>query len=428
MTVSQFIEKYKRALFLRIIADPSFDVSIRVGSKDLKFQRNKVYLPDSTTKYRVSLNDIEKFTSEQHDDRRISTFLSEDVLWQPRDVQCLMDMAKDKSVRKYAMENLSRAKGVLWTVELIEDYKEFWSWYRLSSNPSVPWDDKMIEHFSDLVDFKELSYNGNLNISNPDTIEKYEMRWDWNAISGNPSIFKSLSSLIYSHDKVVWKNEPLAYYDLGANFEDLNSVYFSGSPGSRSVSVYPCVSTNPAIRWTASTYALYGKKIDLWLTLQFASFTNELILSLGDLINENRVFSVASTRFSDWTDSHPIYRNGWENFLRNYNTVVDEDLLYHLSHQDVTRIGFGGNAMRGHHQMEFSVKANSLVRSSSLKLTIDELAFCIRLIPEKFINECSIDIRLFNSIIKPDLLSHPEKLEQLIRSIERFDKWTISND
>src|SRR5690554_769870 len=64
---------------------------------------------------------------------------------------------------------------------LLEEYKDEWSWGKLSRNTSLPWSESFIERYIDKWNWKNLSYNTSLPWSD-DFIDKYVKRWDWNSL------------------------------------------------------------------------------------------------------------------------------------------------------------------------------------------------------------------------------------------------------
>lgn len=52
---------------------------------------------------------------------------------------------------------LSSNKGVFWSVEIIEQFQDYWNWRKLSSNESIPWSDELIAKFHDRWDRKLLN-------------------------------------------------------------------------------------------------------------------------------------------------------------------------------------------------------------------------------------------------------------------------------
>ena len=69
-----------------------------------------------------------------------------------------------------------------WSLELIEKYKDKWSWGSLSNNKTfnkaLPWSLELIERFEDCWSWGELSANEALPWS-LELIEKYKDKWSW---------------------------------------------------------------------------------------------------------------------------------------------------------------------------------------------------------------------------------------------------------
>lgn len=68
---------------------------------------------------------------------------------------------------------LSDNKGLRFTLNLIEKYKNRWNWNSLSSNKSLPWSNGLIEKYKDKWNWEKLSKNESLPWS-IELIEKYE--------------------------------------------------------------------------------------------------------------------------------------------------------------------------------------------------------------------------------------------------------------
>ena len=132
------------------------------------------------------------------------------------------------------------------------------------------WDDKRIEKFNKRVNFKNLSYNLNLKISQT-TLDIYQDEWNWSGISGHPTLINSLIPDILRHPKVIWQT-PSEYdnYDCYSNaLKDINLVYSVDRDNSQSY--LTSISTNPGIVWSKYMYSTYGMKLDLWLWALFGN-------------------------------------------------------------------------------------------------------------------------------------------------------------
>ena len=83
--------------------------------------------------------------------------------------------------------NLSRNEALLWSLELIEKYKNKWYWSNLSENKALPWSLELIEKYQDKWSFGLLSQNKFLPWTF-ELIEKYKDKWDWSSLSANEGL------------------------------------------------------------------------------------------------------------------------------------------------------------------------------------------------------------------------------------------------
>jgi hypothetical protein len=74
---------------------------------------------------------------------------------------------------------ISDNTSIIWSLELLDEFKDKWNWKHLSRNSSLNWwSGPMIKHFEDKWDWIELSNNSNLNLK-IETIEKFKAKWNW---------------------------------------------------------------------------------------------------------------------------------------------------------------------------------------------------------------------------------------------------------
>lgn len=98
---------------------------------------------------------------------------------------------------------------VSYSFSLINEYKEFWNWNKLSSNIYVNWTIDMIRAFHDKLDFKVLSKNESVVWSNELIIEFSEY-WDFNSLLNNK--------------KIVWAKHLVGDYGSMINLEKIDSI------------------------------------------------------------------------------------------------------------------------------------------------------------------------------------------------------------
>lgn len=74
-----------------------------------------------------------------------------------------------------------------WSIQLIEEYEEYWQWYGLSENEDIPWSIELIKRFKNRWYWACLSTNTKLPWS-AGLIEKFKNYWTWNRLAKNESI------------------------------------------------------------------------------------------------------------------------------------------------------------------------------------------------------------------------------------------------
>lgn len=311
------------------------------------------------------------------------------------------------------LRDISKAQGILWSDELIERYIEFWDWSALLDNSSLLWTKNRINKFEKQINFKRLSYKTNVEFDY-ELVKKYEDYWDWNALSGNPKVMKNIETSIISHKKIVWVSKPYHWYDQNRNndLSELNSVF--DSCYSPSFGIEPCVCTCPSIYWTLEKFEKYKDKIDFWLLAMFGNLDNEIILKYGNELNENRFYRTEFTRYSDWRDEHPVYRNGWENLNLNMNFRLNFDLINHLFNKTTNLIEYGGDARSGHSEEEISRSIIDLFETKKLNIDFKDLCNIESKLPNKFLSENFIDYNIYMNIIRPVLIKEPSLISELI--------------
>src|SRR5690606_2744679 len=79
---------------------------------------------------------------------------------------------------------LQVSSHLLWTYEMIDEFKEIIAFKALSKSNNVDWSNKIISTFEKLLDFKELSKNHSITLDDT-IIKKYEIRWDFDSLSSH---------------------------------------------------------------------------------------------------------------------------------------------------------------------------------------------------------------------------------------------------
>jgi len=93
----------------------------------------------------------------------------------------LIDRYKDR----WTWCHLSLNNGIPWSEEIIIKYEEFWDWHNLSQNESILWTPKLLELYKDKLDWTYLS--SHLNILRPNSlINNLSTYLNWEKFSNNP--------------------------------------------------------------------------------------------------------------------------------------------------------------------------------------------------------------------------------------------------
>ena len=110
-----------------------------------------------------------------------------------------------KYQEKWDWQLLSRNTALPWSLELIEIFRDRWSWGKggLSTNSAIPWSIEIIDRYNNKWDWAELSRNKALNWS-LDLIKKYQDRWVWDGLSSNEALPWSFELIQLYEDRWDW--------------------------------------------------------------------------------------------------------------------------------------------------------------------------------------------------------------------------------
>ena len=140
--------------------------------------------------------------------------------------------------QKTHWKELTSNESFPWTFENVQQFadKVDSHWDYLSENPALEVSDKLINEFSDKIDWSRLSRNKQ-RFWTEEFIDKYQDKLNWNSISGNPSLPWSLSFIKLYANKIDWitlsKNEGVCWseYILDKYKEELAFGWLSENPG-----------------------------------------------------------------------------------------------------------------------------------------------------------------------------------------------------
>lgn len=119
------------------------------------------------------------------------------------------------------IKGLSNNKGIIWTIELLHEYKDQINWKHISQSNRINWwSSKLLHEFINKWDWIELSSNPSLRISSK-VIDEYKEYWEWDSkkIYGEHE-YDGLSkngSLAWNQAKIERFGDLLNWNDLSLN-------------------------------------------------------------------------------------------------------------------------------------------------------------------------------------------------------------------
>ena len=182
---------------------------------------------------------------------------------QPLDAN-LIERFKDR----WSWKELSENRVLPWSIELIETFADRWDWRRLSKNTALPWSIGLIERFQDYFpceysrfnwqaeDYEEfegwleLSENTSLPWS-IELIERFGGRWAWRSLSTNESLPWTQELIEHFKERCDW------------GFADIFNPHPNSDPGADlELDWYPYfisagLSGNEALPWTPQLIERY---------------------------------------------------------------------------------------------------------------------------------------------------------------------------
>lgn len=410
--LGDFFRKYSNPLLRLLLKDSDLNMSILYDNEKILFYKtnneksreNEVPNPRKLSKIEL-IEFVETLQANQFLSRR---FLPTHIIIEKEDIDFLLD-------ENYDLSYIQMAEGIKWTENLIDSYKNYWDWKGLSKNSKIKWTENLIDRYKEKVDFHQLSYNTNLEMTT-DLFLKYIDKWDMNGVSGNPSIVLQIEDTILSHPSTIWISKPDNDYEtcsvntfllfLNDTYNYHNNEYWG---------IKPCISTNPGLDWTLKKFNMYKNKIDFWLLAMFGKIDEEIITKHGVELDESRKVRTVYSSWSDWPISYPVYKTGWENLMDNFNFYVNRDLLLYLRRVKFSKIEFEGNMMDTPVNKEVNVF--DIIPADKIKIEFEQLYSYSHLIPEKYLNEISIDDYIYKNIIKPELLKNREYVRYILKCV-----------
>ena len=417
-TVYSFLLEYKLPIIQHLLKDKSINLSVYLDNNKLKTKSLvKQETSRITSPKRINKEELESFfsyKSSPNKNSRTDRFKKYQEVISKNYIITEEDIEFAKNEEYTGFNHFSISKGVLWSDELIERYLNDWDWKILSRNPSIFWSKERILKFQNEIDFKSLSFNKNIVLDN-EILKKFESNWDWNALCGNPSATNQIEYEIINHPKAEWTATPDRYYHLGvyeSKLYRLNDLYDNDMYNPYRIK--PSICTNPSIKWTLQKTEKYFDKIDFWLLALFGNIDYEVIYEYRKQFDENRIFNVKHTKYSDWRDEHPIYRNGWENLILNESLNIDMKLFKFLREIEMNVIRHEGDASTGHTPYNTVKRLGAIMTGKRFGMSFKEFVENnIYFQGGLLLNKTHIDKDIYLNIISPAFKNHKNLIKEV---------------
>ncbi len=97
---------------------------------------------------------------------------------------------------------LSQNNSIHWDSEYLNLFEEKLDWYGISESSSVLWTEKIIDKYEDKLKWRALSSNKSLPWTF-ELIEKYKVKWEWFTLSNNHGIIWDIRMFKHFYEKIV---------------------------------------------------------------------------------------------------------------------------------------------------------------------------------------------------------------------------------
>ncbi len=90
------------------------------------------------------------------------------------------------------------------SVTMIEKFADKLDWEEVSNNSNVIWTVDGINKFANKIHWEEFSRSCSENLISETTLQKFEGKWDWKALSNRDVLYNNWRLLDKFADKVIW--------------------------------------------------------------------------------------------------------------------------------------------------------------------------------------------------------------------------------
>lgn len=252
--------------------------------------------------------------------------------------QYMLDLILEKHM---AFDELANS-GFPIPPNIISKYWEFFSKKDLAQNPNIKW---TYENLNRLVkEDKQFYYHLSGNVHFPfsyEILQRNSKLFNWAMISLNPGLSKLTYQELYQLKELRW---------LPNNYSlDLIKDLKLDDWDRRNVRSLNCVCCNTEFFWKTFSESIVREKCDFWLISRFGKIEDKLIQIFQDDLDEERIVGTKNTKHSDWADSHPVQRTGWENLFDNENIIINDFFVKNFFNRKIKMTIYEGDSRFGHY-------------------------------------------------------------------------------
>lgn len=392
-----FISTYRKHILNNFLKDPDFSFFLSYNNLNWSNERT---IPKDLCNIKGHIEFNQNRIKFIHDNKNKIGF-SEDLFFSESEIQFLI---------KQEMWNLvsQNTNPEVWSIDFIEKYQTYLSWFALSRNNSIYWTKELIKKFEKKLHFTTLSHQPNIEIDF-DIYNQLKSKWDIRFLCSNSAICQDvrLEEEILNHPDCIWIEKEKYFYNV---------------PNPSSTFQHRGVCLNSGIEWTYEKYEKHSSKIDLWLLAKYGNLQYDIITRHAEELDEKRKWDHKGFR-TDWKHFPlKIYKTGWENLLSNMMAPINHSLLELISQKQVIITKVYGEERIGYYEKEEETLLIDLLSDIDYKnvqinynqfIRLDFLSIIEKLVSKK---DCFPDW-IYKNILKPEFTKDKDSIKRVFKTI-----------
>lgn len=284
--------------------------------------------------------------------------------------------------------SISLCETIKWSIQLFDNFYDYWDWEELCLNKGIKWDEYLIEKYISKLNFRALSSNPSVKWS-IELIEKYNNYWDWAELSYNNGINFTYDMILYFQEQWHWEPK-------------LNNWYWDEYEENKNKK---CLACNKSIKWTIEIVDKHFERIDFWRISLHGIIDEEVLIKYSNMFNRKEKCGFEYHKWSDFRCGEDIYKNGWENLKINRNTSFTKNIIDYFLNYSTTITYSKGNLANDGIIIEENISLLELFKELNFEgLTLDFLILNYENWGKTFFNNEFINSHLLKASIEPILL------------------------